>query len=350
MENTTDGPRLELRVNIAGMRLAGLFLTASMLVSTALAQPVRLIFDTDMGNDVDDALALAVIHALESRGEAKLLAVTLTKDNRFAAPFVDLVNHFYGRGSIPVGVVKNGPTPQDAPMIQWPAEKKDEHGLLVYPRRIMSGAEAPEAVAVLMRVLAAQPDQSVVMVQVGFSTNFARLLATPGGRELVAKKVRLLSTMAGHFPAPGEERKAEYNVKIDLPASKTVFREWPTPVVASGWEIGEAVKYPAVSIEQDYNYVKHHPVADSYRHYKPMPYDRQTWDLTSVLYAVRPERGYFGLSEAGTIVVDDEAKTHFHPSAGGRHRYLTLNAGQRAKTLEALIQLSSQPPDGLHRD
>ena len=26
-----------------------------------------------------------------------------------------------------------------------------------------------------------------------------------------------------------------------------------------------------------------------------MPYDRPTWDLTSVLYAVRPEGGYFGV-------------------------------------------------------
>ncbi|MEP7365501.1 MAG: nucleoside hydrolase [Acidobacteriota bacterium] len=331
------------------MRFAALFLSVFALAQQAMADPVRLIFDTDMGNDIDDALALAVIHSLESRGEAKLLAVTLTKDNKFAAPFVDLVNHFYGRGSVPIGVVKNGSTPNGAPMIQWPAEKKDEYGLLAYPRRLMSGADAPEAVEVLMRVLAAQPDNSVVMVQVGFSTNLARLLTTPGGRELVTKKVRLLSTMAGHFPAPGEERKAEYNVKIDLPASTALFRDWPTPVVASGWEIGDAVKYPAISIEQDFNYVRNHPVADSYRHYKQMPYDRPTWDLTAVLYAVRPERGYFGLSESGTIVVDDEGKTLFRSSATGRHRYLTLNAEQRAKTLEALIQLSSQPPDNINR-
>ena len=31
------------------------------------AEPVRLIFDTDMGNDIDDGIALAAIHALESR-------------------------------------------------------------------------------------------------------------------------------------------------------------------------------------------------------------------------------------------------------------------------------------------
>ena len=56
------------------------------------------------------AVALAMIHALESRGEAKLLAVTVTKDNRWAAPFIDAMNTFYGRGDIPIGVVHNGKT------------------------------------------------------------------------------------------------------------------------------------------------------------------------------------------------------------------------------------------------
>ena len=32
------------------------------------AAPVKLIFDTDMGNDVDDAMALAMIHSLQRRG------------------------------------------------------------------------------------------------------------------------------------------------------------------------------------------------------------------------------------------------------------------------------------------
>ncbi|PSO77991.1 MAG: nucleoside hydrolase, partial [Cyanobacteria bacterium QH_8_48_120] len=36
-----------------------------------------------MGNDIDDALALAMLHAFESRQEAKLLAVTITKDNKW---------------------------------------------------------------------------------------------------------------------------------------------------------------------------------------------------------------------------------------------------------------------------
>ena len=35
----------------------------------------RVIFDTDPGGDVDDAGALAVLHALADRGEVKILAI-----------------------------------------------------------------------------------------------------------------------------------------------------------------------------------------------------------------------------------------------------------------------------------
>lgn len=323
---------------ILSQMLRFLLLLVLLALVASAREPVRVIFDTDMGNDIDDALALAVLHGLESRGEAKLLAVTLTKDNRFAAPFVDLVNTFYGRGEIPVGAVRNGKTPEDSAMIRVPCERRRADGTLLYPRRIEDGAEAPEAVALLRRVLAGQPDGSVVIVQVGFSTNLARLLDVD--RALVARKVRLLCAMAGHFPT-GEP---EYNVKIDLPASKKVFGEWPSPVVASGFEIGDSILYPAASIEKDFAYVDHHPVADAYRSYQKMPYDRPTWDLTAALYAVRPDRGYFSLSPPGRITVDNEGKTAFVADPAGKQRYLVVNQTQRVKTLEALVQLASQPP------
>ena len=35
---------------------------------------VRVIFDTDIGTDVDDAGALAILHVMADRGEAKILA------------------------------------------------------------------------------------------------------------------------------------------------------------------------------------------------------------------------------------------------------------------------------------
>lgn len=305
------------------------------LLALALpAQPVNLIFDTDMGNDIDDALALAVIHALESRGEARLLAVTVTKDNKDAAPYIDLVNHFYHRPNIPIGIVHDGKTPKDAPMIAVPVANP------AYPRKLKNYKDAPEAVALLEQTLKAQPDNSVTIVQVGFFTNLARLLDRPGAKDLIRRKVKLLSLMAGAFP----KGKKEYNVYIDLPAANKVFAEWPTPIVTSGYEIGDAIRYPAVSIENDFKYVKNHPVAEAYRNYMKMPYDRQTWDLTAVLYAVRPNRGYFGLSENGTITTDAEGVTTHTPNPAARQQYLTVTPEQRTRVLEALVQLASQPP------
>ncbi|HBH52659.1 MAG TPA: hypothetical protein DDY91_12300 [Planctomycetaceae bacterium] len=312
--------------------------------------PVDLIFDTDMGNDIDDALALGVIHALQSRGECRLLAVTLSKDNEYAAPYVDLVNTFYGRGNIPIGVVRNGKTPEDSPYIRVPATAMDE-GRLRYPHDLKSGKDAPEAVQVLRETLAKAADGSVTVVVVGFSTNLARLLESPAdkisplnGVDLVKAKCRELVMMAGMFTAEG--RHKEYNVFIDLAAARKVYADWPTPLVTSGFEIGRAIKYPAASIEQDYRYVPHHPLAEAYGLYQKMPYDRETWDLTSVLYAVRPARGYFGLSPEGTITVDEAEVTQFAAGESGRHRYLTVTPEQIAQVREALVQLASQPPAG----
>ncbi len=317
-------------------RVGGLLIFLVLTASAPAAEPVRLIFDTDMGNDIDDALALAVIHALESRGEAKLLAVTSTKDHHKSAPFVDALNHFYGRPEIPVGAVRDGVTPEEGKYLGAVADNRER-----FPRRLDSGVDAPDAVDLLRRVLGEQPDGSVVVVQVGFSTNLARLLDSEADRRLVERKVRLLSVMGGAFPP----LSAEYNIKKDLAASTRLFERWPTPIVASGFEIGKSILYPAESIEKDYAYTDH-PVAVGYRAYMEMPYDRPTWDLTSVLYAVRPERGYFSLSPPGRIAVDEEGYTRFTPEKGGPHRYLTADGAERTRTLEALVQLSSQPPMG----
>jgi len=336
-------------------RRAGLPLFFSLLIvpvaPLANASPTAVIFDTDIGNDVDDALALAMLHALETRGEARLLAVTITKDNKWAAPFVSLVNTFYGRPAIPIGVVKRGKTPADSDMLKVPSERRRPDGTLIYPHALVDGSTAPDALAVLRSVLAREQDGGVVIIQVGFSTNLARLLDTPGdsdcpleGMELVRRKVRLLSCMAGAFPTGNPE----FNITSDLESAKKLFAQWPSPIVASGLEVGLSMPYPAMSIERDFGYVADHPIAEAYRNYRKMPYDRPTWDLTSVLYAIRPDRGYFELSPPGRIVVGDGGVTSFEQSAGGTHRFLIVNDTQRKPALEAMIHLASQPPSGRH--
>jgi purine nucleosidase len=317
------------------------FILAGLLTAAfADAAAVRLIFDTDMGNDIDDALALAMIHALETRGEAKLLAVTTSKDNQFAGPFIDLIDTFYKRPGIPIGTVRDGKTNEDGKYLRPVVES----GL--YPHTLTDSQKAPDAVAVLRKTLAAAKDHSVVLVQVGFSTNLARLLDSKPdlssmvpGLELVRRKVRLICVMAGQFPTG----PAEYNVRIDIEAARKLFGESPVPIVFSGFEVGKGILYPATSIEHDFAYVPHHPVADAYRAYMPMPYDRQTWDLTAVLYAVRP-KGTFGLSAKGRVTVDDKGVTTFAEDPNGLHQYLTATPEQSQKALAQMIELASRAP------
>jgi inosine-uridine nucleoside N-ribohydrolase len=317
--------------------------------------PVKLIFDTDMGNDCDDALALAMIHSLESRGECQLLAVTITKDHELAAPFVDCVNTFYRRGNIPIGVCRNSGKTTDAGKYNQVAKITD-NGKFRFDHDLLSGNDAPTAVEVLRRTLAAAEDASVVVVQVGFSTNLANLLVSPAdavhplpGRELFAKKVRLVSIMAGAFTKiPNDKGQLvdhrEYNVAEDVASIKKLVELCDVPILWSGFEIGLNLTYPHQSILKDYRYVPHHPVAEAYIAYIPPPHDRPTWDLTSVLAAVRPDRGYFQVSKPGKVTITDDALSLFEQDPQGKHRYLILDPAMAHRTREALVQLSSQPP------
>jgi purine nucleosidase len=332
--------------------IASLLFLGTTWLQTMAAEPVPLIFDTDICGDCDDVLALGMIHALQSRGQCTLLAVTISVDHELAAPFVDAVNTFYERGDIPIGVVGKGGVIEESKFLSLVAEQ--ESGRFRYRHDLLANESVKDATALLRATLAGQADHSVVIAQVGFSTNLARLLDSPAdesspltGRELVERKVKLLSLMAGAFqPIEGNRRYLEYNVVRDVASARVLAQRWPTAMVYSGFEIGIALPYPAVSIERDYSYVPHHPLAEAYFRHNPPPHNRPTWDLTSVLYAVLPDRGYFDVSARGTVTVEPDGFTRFDEKPQGQHIYLILRPEQKPRVLEALVQLSSQPPIG----
>jgi hypothetical protein len=236
-------------------------------------------------------------------------------------------------------------------------EQKEQDGRYRYPHNLLTGKDAPPATQVLRKVLATQADQSVVIAQVGFSTNLARLLDSGpdeysplSGIDLVKRKVKLLSLMAGAFqPIDGNKNYQEYNVMRDIPSCQTLAERWPTPMVFSGFEIGIALPYPATSIERDYGYVPHHPLAEAYIHYIPPPHNRPTWDLTAVLFAVLGDRGYFDVSPRGRATINKDGSCRFEETSQGSHSYLILRPEQQPRVLEALVQLSSQPPQSQER-
>jgi inosine-uridine nucleoside N-ribohydrolase len=335
--------------------------------------PVNVIFDTDIWSGTDDAMALAMLHALEDRGEIKILAVTISTNNRWCASYVDLVDTFYGRPQVPIGINHEGMDVEwfrrTFPTFTWPvtryteilSERKNKDGTWVYPHRLIDGTKAPEAVALLRKTLASQPDGSVIIIQTGYSTNLARLLGSPSdalsglkGSELVARKVRLLSMMGGRFgdsKSDGVKESPEFNLLIDVPSAQKVFLEWPTPIVVSGVEV--AVRVPSTYLLRDFSYALNNPIAETQRTQceeqnlvdcgqEPIALP----DPTAVLYAVRPDRDYFSLSEPGRITVRDDGESRFEGVPGGQHRYLILHQEQKARIAEAMEMLISQPPRG----
>ena len=301
----------------------------------AAREPVRLILDTDIGNDIDDTLALAMIHALQNRDEVKLLAVTITKDNKFAPRFVALVNAFYGRADIPVGLVRNGKTPEDSPMLRIPVERLPSAGRIE--------AAPIDAVTLLTRTLSEQPDHSVTVAQIGFSTNLARLLRSNGGLDLISRKVKMLYLMAGSFAT----QNPEYNIYTDADSAKILLEEWPTPMVLSPFEVGIVITYPYKSIEDDFGYVDDHPIAEAFRIFTKKPEDRANYDSTAVLEAIRPDRGYFALSPPGRVTLGPKATTIFTLDASGKCRYLMIKPDQVSRIRELVTALVSEPPQCL---
>jgi len=85
-------------------------------------------------------------------------------------------------------------------------------------------------------------------------------------------------------------------------------------------------------------------VKESYLLHSGPEHDRPTWDLSSVLYAVFPGRGYYGLSEPGMVSIEDDGHMIFKKSDQGRDRALVMTPVQAARTQEAMVQLVSQPP------
>ncbi|MEZ5385928.1 MAG: nucleoside hydrolase [Prosthecobacter sp.] len=313
--------------------------------ASLFAEKPKIIFDTDITGDVDDVLALAMCHTLADRGACEFLGVTVSKNNPLTASFVDAQNTFHGRPDLPVGVTRDDKAQHRESKYLKLADSPD------YPHDLKRNEAAKDAVELIRELLSAQPDHSVTIISVGIASNMANLLKSPGGIDLVRQKVKTLSIMAGAFAfCNGTNYHLEANVINGIGYMQTVADQWPdeVPIVWSGFEIGEALPFPRVVIKRDLGYVPHHIVKEAYLLHSGPEHDRPCWDESSVLQAVYPERGFFGLSQPGRVKVLDDGFTRFIPAknlkGSQRDRFLTMTSVQQSRVLEAIVHLTIQPP------
>ena len=305
--------------------------------------PKRIIYDTDLGGDVDDGLALSLIHAQISRGEVDLLAVTITNASRFVPRYVRMLNAYFGRPDIPIGVPEQPCAGMDGKFMEQTLDR--------YEAKYVADPDSPlpaeSAVPLLRRVLAESPDHSVTFLMVGFATNLARLLDSPAdeispltGKELIAQKADQTILMAGNY----QDRPAEfveYNVSYDIPAARRIADDWPTPIVWEGQETGARIFFPIERLHKIFAAAPDMPAYDSCCRYG-LP-NMALWDLVVPFYFIHPD--CLRLSEPGRVSFREDGSCVFTPEENGRDRYMILPTEEEITRLaEAFAWLVSQPP------
>lgn len=330
-----------------------LVLAASAFLAGAalLADVPKVIFDTDMYTDFDDVGSLAVLHSLADAGECEILGTVTCTRGSPALAMAELINKFYGRGDLPLGAPKNGmgmgpdndPGAMKNKTYRIYADMAKAHAAEIkYPTSDL----APDANDVYRKLLAAQPDGSVTIVTIGFTTNLRRLLETKAdaispldGKALVAKKVKAWYAMACRYP-----NGREYNSATDAESSRICFESWPTPLYVLDWCYGVQVHCGVpVAARTD----KVNPVRDVFKRalkeYNEEGKGHPSWDEVTVLAAVRGWEKYFGVERGRFAIVDAKGRNAWTKDAQGHHYVLTEKT-PRAEVAQIVDELIARGP------
>jgi hypothetical protein len=286
------------------IRSSAAALVALLLGSLAQAAPVRLIFDTDMQTDCDDAGALGALHALADLGEVEILGTTICVLNPWAAPCTDAINTYYGRPGIAIGQLKG----TDGVNLASPFAQGVAQG---FPQDTGSGANAPDATAVYRQILANEPGQNVVILSLGYMTNLANLLNSPpdaisplSGAQLIQQKVKVWICMGGNFPDDYLKTALSDNVNFRRHPASVIdcVANWPGRIEFVGREIGHAMLAGARLAQTPAT----NPVRRAYDlYFGGTAQERHCADIAAVLYAVRGlDHGgstYWGIQETGSM-------------------------------------------------
>lgn len=321
--------------------IAGLLLLALAILAfpgRAKADAVKVIFDTDISGDVDDCGALAILNALADKGEAEILACVVNGHDadKASVAAVNVINTYYGRGSVPVGAYHGSHGPPSRS--RYTAKLRDE-----FPHAALSDDKAPDALQVYRRALAGAPGDGVVIISVGFLMNLADLIDSKpddisplAGAELVKKKVRRLVVMGGQFPNPQHFEEWNFTNGDVGRDTQHVLEAWPTPILFSGFSIGQGIgtgkalePTPAAN-----------PVRRAYQLFdNALKNGRSSWDPTAVLAAVRDPEKYWNVVSDGSCTATEKGVNTWSPTPHRGHSYLApkVSNEEMVRTLDALM-------------
>lgn len=296
-----------------------------------------VIYDSSLGSNADEALTLAFLYGLDGKNDCRVIALSTTRDNLRGAQLCDVIGRFLA-GSIsgffgnisralPIGMSVDGKLKEDTPIITKVLARPE------FKSPIAHLNDTAEVAPLLRNALTAQEDKNAAVVLNGPATNLAALLALPGAIDWIKSKVRHLAVAM-----------PDAAIAVDPVAARKLFAEWPTPIFVADQAVGEALRYPAASIEKDFAWSAAHPVVEAYKAAGTMPYDAPAPGIAAALQAVHPDKGYYTLSDPGTFTIDTSGKLSFRPTADGRHRRILPNDAKREEVLGLYTQMASAKP------
>jgi inosine-uridine nucleoside N-ribohydrolase len=310
-----------------------LFIILILLISSSLMfGQTRVIFDTDIDSDVDDVLALALLHSYEKSGLIKTLGVIVTSNDSCSFSCTDAINTFYGRPDILVGYLKkqNNITSFSKYTCQVSRE---------FPHKLKDISQTTESVELYRKLLAENPDGSVVIVTVGGLTSLQDLLMSKSdtisrlnGEQLVRRKVKKWICMGGQIP-----KGKEANFYRPDPLS-TVYciKHFRHEVVFVDVEIGLKILTGGTYLKD--NLKKNNPVYMSFELYNNFA-GRASWDQLAVMLLNEKSKEFFDIISDGYMTVSNDGSNEWivGKSKNKNHSYIAIRTGVDPKTIGKYI-------------
>ena len=201
------GMRVRNKSTKAICLLGMLLLTGMRLTAADKPKPIPIVLDTDIGSDIDDAFALALV--LDSP-ELDLRAVTtVSGDTQARARIAAKMLWEAGRKNVPVAAGEPGGK-LDISQAHW-------------ADGFTSPSMLSETAVDLMKEQIDRGHGKIVVVAIGPLTNVAGLLQRYPAEKKQIKQIVLMggSIARGYYPGSGPT--AEYNIAADFHASQIVF-------------------------------------------------------------------------------------------------------------------------------
>ena len=310
--------------------------------ASAANPPVDVIIDTDMSIDVDDVGALCLAHALQDRGELRILAVVHDAGLDKGIGAVSVINYFYGRGDIPLGAYRGdigrpGNLSEARASPDWTNHGRGRYVddlVFLFSSPVTNFNEVPDALTVYRETLSAAANNSVVIISIGVATNLRDLLQSPprgsepSGPALVRQKVSALVIMGGrryggyewNFAADGWSAREDsvYYGLGRVTHDALIAWPWEVPTYYMPYETGVEVQTGGVlstrRVGKGEDEFYDHPCRRAYRDFCGVGGSRASWDPMAVLFAARGNTAGHYFVEPGRAEIDEDGRTEWEPS------------------------------------